>query len=78
MLSKFSSNMYKQKDKISNDRWASKARDHFLTFEPVPSLDLQYEYYKKILPEITLEEVSARLQGLISERQQLHSCGGPR
>lgn len=76
MLSNFE-NMYKQKDKISNDRWASKARDHFLTFEPVPSLDLQYEYYRKILPEITLEEVSARLQGLISDDNSFIVVEGP-
>ncbi|MDZ7633367.1 MAG: hypothetical protein U5L72_02560 [Bacteroidales bacterium] len=38
--------MYKQKDKISNDSWASQISDHFLTGEPIPSLDLQNEYYK--------------------------------
>jgi len=76
MLSNFE-NMYKQRDKISNDRWASQARDHFLTGEPIPSLDLQYEYYKKILPEITLEEVSARLQGLISDDNSFIVVEGP-
>jgi zinc protease len=76
MLSNFE-NMYKQRDKISNDRWAAQAKDHFLTGEPIPSLDLQYEYYKKILPEITLEEVSARLQGLISDDNSFIVVEGP-
>lgn len=76
MLANFE-NMYKQRDKISNDRWASQASDHFLTGEPIPSLDLQYEYYKKILPEITLEEVSARLQGLISDDNSFIVVEGP-
>jgi zinc protease len=76
MLANFE-NMYKQRDKISNDRWASQASDHFLTGEPIPSLDLQYEYYKKILPEITLEEVSSRLQGLISDDNSFIVVEGP-
>jgi len=76
MLANFE-NMYKQRDKISNDRWASQASEHFLTGEPIPSLDLQYDYYKKILPEITLEEVSARLQGLISDDNSFIVVEGP-
>ncbi len=76
MLSNFES-MYKQKDKISNDRWASQIRDHFLTGEPIPSLDLQYDYYKQILPLITKEEVSARLKGLASDDNSFIIIQGP-
>ncbi len=76
MLANFE-NMYRQRDKISNDRWAAKAKDHFIAGEPIPSLDLQYEYYKKILPEITLEEVSSRLQGLISDDNSFIVVEGP-
>ena len=63
MLSNFE-NLYKQKDKISNDEWASQIRDHFLTGEPLPSLDLQYDYYKKILPEILSEQKPLKLKML--------------
>ena len=56
MLASFE-NRYKQKDKIRNDSWAVQIRNHYLTGEPIPSMDLQYEYYKEILPLITLEEV---------------------
>lgn len=76
MLSNFES-MYKQRDKISNDRWASQVRDHFLTGEPIPSLDLQYDYYKQILPLITKEEVSARLKGLASDNNSFIIVQGP-
>ncbi|MDX9903526.1 MAG: insulinase family protein [Bacteroidales bacterium] len=76
MLANFE-NMYKQRDKISNDRWAAQASDHFLTGEPIPSLDLQYDYYKKLLPEITLEEVSDRLRGLISDDNSFIVVEGP-
>jgi zinc protease len=76
MLSNFES-MYKQKDKISNDRWASQVRDNFLTGEPIPSLDVQYEYYKQVLPNITKEEVSDRLKGLAVDENSFLLIEGP-
>ncbi len=76
MLSDFE-NLYKQKDKISNDEWASKIRDHFLTGEPLPSLDLQYDYYKKILPGITVKDVNSRLQELVKDDNRFVYVQGP-
>ncbi len=76
MLANFE-NMYKQKDKISNDDWASQISDHFLTGEPIPSLDVQNDYYKKILPLITLEEATKRLQGLLSDDNRFIVVQGP-
>jgi len=66
MLSNFE-NQYKQRDKISNDEWASLIKDHFLTREPIPSMDLKYDYYKSIPPTITAEEVTARLRELVTD-----------
>ena len=76
MLANFE-NRYKQKDKISNDSWASRLRDHFLTGEPIPSLDLQYDFYKQILPQITLAEVTERLKGLVSDDNSFIVVQGP-
>ncbi|NLE33624.1 MAG: insulinase family protein [Bacteroidales bacterium] len=76
MLSDFE-NLYKQKDKISNDDWAAQIRDHFLTGEPLPSLDLQYDYYKKLLPEITVKEVNSRLQELVKDDNRFIYIQGP-
>ena len=76
MLANFES-MYRQRDKISNDSWAAQIRDHFLTGEPVPSLDVQYDYYKQILPQISKEEISARLKGLVVEDNSFIIVEGP-
>jgi zinc protease len=76
MLSNFE-NRYKQKDKISNDIWASQIRDYFLTGEPIPSLDVQYDYYKQVLPTVTKEEVSARLKGLAIDENSFLLIEGP-
>jgi zinc protease len=76
MLANFE-NRYKQKDKISNDSWVSQITDHFLTGEPIPSMELQYDYYKQILPGITLAEVTERLKGLVSEDNSFIVIQGP-
>ena len=76
MLSTFE-NRYKQKDKISNDSWASMIKNHFLTGEPIPSLDLQYDYYKNILPGITVKEVNSRLQELVKDDNRFIYVQGP-
>ena len=76
MLASFE-NRYKQKDKIRNDSWAVQIRNHYLTGEPIPSMDLQYEYYKEILPLITLEEVTGKLQGLITDDNSFIIVQGP-
>jgi len=76
MLSNFE-NLYKQKDKISNDDWADQIKDNFLTAEPIPSLDVQYSYYKEILPLITPEEVTERLRELITDDNRFIVVDGP-
>jgi len=76
MLSNFE-NLYKQKDKISNDSWASQVTDHFLTGEPIPSLDTQYGYYRDILPSITAEEVTNRLRELVTDDNRFIVIQGP-
>ncbi len=76
MLANFE-NLYKQKDKISNDSWASQITDHFLTGEPIPSLDTQYGYYKEILPSITAEEVTNRLRELVKDDNRFIVIQGP-
>jgi zinc protease len=76
MLSNFE-NLYKQKDKISNDDWASQIIDNFLTGEPITSLDFQYDYYKKILPDITPEEVTRKLREFITDDNRFIYIQGP-
>jgi zinc protease len=76
MLANFE-NLYKQKDKISNDRWASNITNNFLTGEPIPSLETQYDFYKEILPSITAEEVTNRLRELVAENNRFILIQGP-
>lgn len=60
-------NMYKQKDKISNETYMSGIQQYFLTNEPLTSIDFDFEFLKKVLDGITAEEVSARFRDLLTD-----------
>jgi len=60
-------NTFKQKDKISNDTYASWVQQFFLTGEPATSADFDLEFFKQVMDGITAEEVSARFRELMGD-----------
>jgi zinc protease len=66
MLTSYDS-YYKQKDKISNDSYASEIQNYFLTNEPLSSIDFEYEFVKKTVPLVTAEEISTLFKNLMSD-----------
>ena len=70
-------NYYKQKDKISNDKYISDMQDYFLTKEPFPSVDFEYEFVKKLLPAVTADEVSELFKNLMAEENRVIVVMGP-
>ncbi|HLN20011.1 MAG TPA: insulinase family protein [Bacteroidales bacterium] len=69
MLTSYES-MYKQKDKISNETYMSGIEQYFLTGEPLTSIDFDYEFLKKVIDNITAEEVSARFREMMSDKNR--------
>lgn len=60
-------NTFNQKDKISNDTYASWIQNYFLTGEPLTSADFDLEFFRQIQDGITPEEVSAKFRELMLE-----------
>jgi zinc protease len=60
-------NYYKQKDKIPNDQYISQIQEYFLTKEPSPSIDFEYDFVKSTLPGITTEDVSQLFNNLMGD-----------
>ncbi len=60
-------NYYKQKDKVPNDQYISQIQDYFLTKEPSPSIDFEYDFVKSTLPGITTEDVSQLFNNLMGD-----------
>jgi zinc protease len=63
-------NTFKQKDKISNDTYASWVTQYFLTGEPPTSADFDLEFFKQVMDGITAEEVSAKFRELMTDENR--------
>jgi zinc protease len=70
-------NFYKQKDKIPNDQYISQMEEYFLTNEPCPSIDFEYDFVKNVVPLVTPEQVSLLFRNLISEENRVILVTGP-
>ena len=53
-------NLYKDKGKLSNGQIAAELQSYFLENEPAPGLEYYYRFVQTIIPQITVEEVSAK------------------
>jgi zinc protease len=64
-------NYYRQKDKISNDSYCNDIQNYFLSGEPMPSVDFEYEFAKEEVPAITTQEVSDFFRSLMQEENMV-------
>ncbi|HUW92938.1 MAG TPA: insulinase family protein [Bacteroidales bacterium] len=76
MLANYES-AYKQKDKIKNDTYADDIQSHFLTGEPLPSIDFEFDFFKKILPLITLDDVNRKFRSVVRDDNRVILISGP-
>lgn len=68
---------FKQKDKISNDRYAREYAQNYLTKEPVPGIELEFQYGKEIIPAITVDEISKKAREWIKDENRTIVITGP-
>ncbi len=50
---------YNEREQQESRQLANLYRDHFLGESPVPGVDIEWQLYQQLLPQITLEEVDA-------------------
>lgn len=63
-------NDWKQKDKIDNDTYIYGIQNHFLTGEPLTSMDFDYEFIKEVIDGITAEEISEKYRKLMTDENR--------
>jgi zinc protease len=68
---------WKQKDKIRNDQYINDMVSHYLTGEPLPSIDFEWQFVQAILPTITVEEMSAKAREWIKDENRVIVVMGP-
>jgi zinc protease len=69
--------MYNEKDKTESSNYAEEYIRNFLTQEPIPGIEKEHEYYKKLLPQISLSDVNAFADILKQNSNKLITLTGP-
>lgn len=70
-------NQYMQRDKISNESYCSSIVDHFLTKAPLMHIEFNFQLASMLLPQITVEEVSAKAKEWINNQNRSVVITGP-
>lgn len=70
-------NQYMQRDKISNESYCSSIVDHFLTKAPLMHIEFNFQLASMLLPQITVEEVSAKAKEWINKQNRSVVITGP-
>ena len=68
---------YKKQDKRNNDSYAMEIKDHYLINSPVPGVNYEFEFVKKIIPSVSLDEVNALAKRFFTDDNVLITVSGP-
>lgn len=68
---------FKEKDKTESASYVEEYIRNFLTNEPMPGIEVEYNYYKQLLPNISLEDVNAVANSLKSNSNFAAFVTGP-
>lgn len=69
--------MFNEKDKTESANYVSEYIRNFLEHEPSPGIEKENEYYQKLIPEITLDEVNAVAKKLSGGNNKFIALTGP-
>ncbi len=70
-------NAYNERTKTESANYASEYIDNFLTQDPIPGIANEYEYYKELLPQITLTDVNEISSKVFENSHQFIALLGP-
>lgn len=70
-------NALKRKDKVPHDSYCQEFKSYYLDGEPMPGIDYEYAFATKIIPQISLEEVSALAARTLKPENRVILVQGP-
>lgn len=68
---------FNEKDKTDSKSFVSELVQHFLSADPVPGIEKELEYYKSLMPGITLEEINKKASIWIRKDNTVVVLTGP-
>ena len=70
--------VYSERNKQKSQGLAFELKSHFdITQSAVPGIELEYELYQKLIPEITLEEVNALVTKWLTDKNMVLTVSAP-
>lgn len=68
---------YNERDKTESRRLVGEYVNNFLTKEPIPGIEFEYEFMQKMLPTINVEEINQLAQKWIKDENRVVVVTGP-
>nr|WP_320120523.1 insulinase family protein [uncultured Marinifilum sp.] len=68
---------FNDRDKQKNESYVWEYFENFLTNEPIPGVEMEYQIAQMLLPAIKVDEVNAKIQSWIHDDNMLVSITGP-
>ena len=69
--------LYKERNKQNSDRLASAYKRNYLTNEPTPGLEFEFDAMKKLFPGITVNELNAHTKAWITKENMIITLSAP-
>jgi zinc protease len=69
--------LYKERNKQNNDRLVQGYQENYLTNEPVPGIEFEYQALQKLLPGISVEEINAHSKNWITDENVVITLSAP-
>lgn len=73
----FMEKQFNERDKTESSSYADEYIRNFLTNEPIPGIAVEHQYYKDLLPQITLEDINNAAKALQKTPNFFLSMTGP-
>jgi Predicted Zn-dependent peptidases len=70
-------NLLKEKDKQKNETFVWACVENFLTGEPMPSIEFDYQFSAAVLPTISLDELNTYAKSLVTDTNMVVTITGP-
>jgi len=68
---------YKERNKQNNDRLVREYKQNYLTNEPAPGIEFEFEAMKKLFPGISVEELNAVSKAWITDENMIITLSAP-
>ena len=68
---------YNERNKQLSGSIANQIKENYLTNEPIPSIEWEYEFGKKVLADVKVEEINKMVKGMLMDSNTVIALTGP-